>query len=81
MPVTEEAKIVAFADAASHLTRWTYFDMACETKDFLKVYQKMERDFCDLSFFPKEKEKLAGLHQGWLGLIKEYEKICNKKTP
>lgn len=78
MPSSIEAKIIACADSASHMTESMYFDMAKDDKensrDF-RVYAKMERDYRDLGAFPKIQNELKELYETWKKLIKIYEKI------
>lgn len=78
IPKSLEAKIIAFADSASHMTDSMYFYVAKDDKEKKKnfrVYAKMERDFRDLSLFPKIQSKLIGLYGAWKNLIREYEKL------
>ncbi len=77
-PNSMEAKIIACADSASHMTNWVYFDMAMDDKkdgSEFKSYGKMDRDFRDLAAFPEIQEELKGLHEAWGKVIREYEKI------
>lgn len=77
-PNTLEAKIIAFADSASHLTDDLYFDIARKDKEAkrpFKVYSKIERDLRDLSLFPEIKKELTRLGETWKKLLEEYEKI------
>jgi len=77
-PVTLEAKIVACADSASHVTELTYFDMARvdkETGEPFRAYAKLERDFRDLGIFPEVQEELKELCDNWKKVIQSYEKI------
>ena len=78
MPISLEAKIMAFVDSASHMTDSMYFVMAKDDKDKkenFRVYAKMERDLRDLASFPEIQDELMGLYSSWQNLIKEYEKI------
>lgn len=77
MPETLEAKIMAFADSASHMTDTMYFDMvmADEEGKFPRTYAKMERDFRDLAIFPEMQKELSEIHGAWQVLLKAYEKI------
>ncbi len=78
MPKSIEAKIIACADSASHMTDSTYFDMS---KDDLKAnnpfraYKKIERDFKDLDLFPQIKKELEDMYFAWKNLISSYEKL------
>lgn len=78
IPNSFEAKIVACADSASHMTESMYFDMAKEDKQNnceFRVYAKMERDYRDLASFPEIQNELRELYAAWEKLIKIYEKI------
>jgi len=78
-PRTIEAKILAFADSASHMTDSVYFDMASDLKSkgesFEKVYGKINRDFRDLALFPEMQKKLEAGYHTWKKLIQIYEKL------
>lgn len=78
LPETLEARIVACADSASHLTDFMYMDIACvdkAKKQAFRAYGKMARDYRDLAAFPEVKKALTPLHRAWENVIKEYEKI------
>ncbi len=79
LPESVEAKIIACADSASHMTEPTiYLDMAKSDKENnneFRVYAKMERDYRDLGIFPEIQNELKELYQNWKNLIKSYEKI------
>lgn len=77
-PITIEAKILACADSASHMTWITYMDMLTRN-DIKKVYEKIERDWRDVGLIPRVKDELKDLHHAWLVLIKSYEKINLKR--
>ncbi|MCX6795750.1 MAG: HD domain-containing protein [Candidatus Falkowbacteria bacterium] len=77
-PESLEAKIVACADSASHMTDSMYFSMAKDDKESggeFRVYAKMERDYRDVAFFPEVREELESIHQAWYELMKSYERI------
>lgn len=78
-PDSHEAKIIACADSASHMTELAYFKMAEDYKksgkDFTEIYAKMERDYRDIGIFPEIQSELKGLYESWKNLIKAYEKI------
>ncbi len=77
MPESIEAKIIACADSASHITDYLYFDIARNDKEDnrkFKVYAKMERDFRDLEAFPELQNQLKDLLDAWKHLIEIYEK-------
>lgn len=78
LPESIEAKIVSFIDSASHMTETMYFNVAQSDKAEnvkFRVYDKMERDFRDLSYFPEIKKEMEELFHAWKNLIKAYEKI------
>ena len=77
MPVTLEAKIIVFADSASHMTQGVYLDILKEQKEgrSYDALQKLERDWRDLSFFPEDKKDLLGLYKAWKALINAYKKV------
>lgn len=78
LPVSLEAKIIAFVDSASHMTSPVYFEMAKDDKENSRefvVYSKIERDFRDLSSFPEMKNELIELYKAWKKIIKIYEDI------
>ena len=77
LPATIEAKIVAFCDSASHMTDSIYLDMfKSKTADEkYKVFEKIDRDFRDLSYFPEIKEQMKELYDSWKELLKSYGKI------
>jgi len=70
MPSTIEAKIVACADSASHMTDYVYIDMLQENKDALG---KLERDYRDI--LPELKKELLPLYTKWKELIIEFKKV------
>lgn len=80
MPSSIEAKIVACADSASHMTEpLMYFDMAKNRKEkgceFTEIYAKMERDYRDVGILPGVQNELRELYESWKGLIRAYEKV------
>ncbi|MEI8344079.1 MAG: HD domain-containing protein [Candidatus Moraniibacteriota bacterium] len=78
MPETLEAKIIAFADSASHMTDTMYFVMAKsdrENGEAPRVFAKMDRDMRDLASFPEVQGELVELFEAWKVLLKAYEKI------
>jgi hypothetical protein len=78
LPKTLEARIVACADSASHMTDSMYMDMARDDKALkqpFRVYDKMERDYRDKAAFPEVGKMLDPLYRAWKKLISEYEKI------
>lgn len=79
MPGSIEAKILACADSASHMTEPTiYFDMAKNDKENNRefgVYAKIERDYRDLGIFPEIQSGLKELYENWKKMIRAYEKV------
>ena len=73
-PNSIEAKILATADSASHMTDIIYFLMLSEEhlpKD--KVLDKLERDYREKNFLPKELQpEVNDLYEAWKGLIKAF---------
>ncbi len=68
LPQTIEAKIVACADSASHMTDILYIDMIKNDKTQYAL-EKLERDYRDLSAFPDVKNNLAPVYEAWKRLI------------
>lgn len=78
MPESIEAKIVVFADAASHMTDSRYFDMAKYDKESdskFRVYAKIAHNYEALSVFPEDQKELKELCEKWKELLEIYEKI------
>ncbi|MFH1682218.1 MAG: HD domain-containing protein, partial [Candidatus Woesearchaeota archaeon] len=78
MPKSIDAKIISFADSASHMTEPMYFDMAKDDQENhreFRAYAKMERDFRDLGSFPEIQDELKELCEAWRRLLQAYEKI------
>jgi HD superfamily phosphodiesterase len=78
LPETIEAKIVACADSASHMTDDIYIGMARDDKSLrqsFRAYGKMDRDYRDIAAFPEIKKFLTPVYRAWKKLIQEYEKI------
>jgi HD superfamily phosphodiesterase len=80
LPQTREAKLVACADSASHITDYAYMRILAEAKAAKSsnracyALDKLERDYRDLEAFPEVKKKLTPLYLRWRELIKEYAK-------
>jgi hypothetical protein len=71
MPSTIEAKILAWADSASHMTDNIYLEMA-KREGPEKAAEKLERDWRDLGLFPDEKAELEKFYSRWKRLLAEY---------
>jgi hypothetical protein len=78
-PLTKEAKLLTFADSASHMTDGTYLAMAQkrkqQNKSFTDIYEKIERDMRDVSQFEICKEQLTEMKSTWQKLLKIIETI------
>ncbi len=67
-PITLEAKIIAVADSASHLTDYAYINLIqLESREY--ALQKLKRDYRDLGLLPEVKAELNQLYAAWLQLI------------
>ncbi|MCU0642506.1 MAG: HD domain-containing protein [archaeon] len=78
LPESIEAKIIACADSASHLTDFAYIDIVMRNKGIKEKYSaldKLERDYRDVAIFPEVKQKLEKLYLSWKRLLEEFEKI------
>ena len=67
-PNTIEAKIIAVADSASHMTDTVYVDMA-NRGDLLGAKEKLERDYRDVKLFPEIMDEITPLYQNWIKLL------------
>lgn len=69
-PQTIEAKILAAADSASHMTEINYIVHIKD--DGLRDYVegKIERDYRDVALIPGLREKVTPLYEAWKQLIK-----------
>ncbi|MFH1714522.1 MAG: HD domain-containing protein [Candidatus Nealsonbacteria bacterium] len=70
-PETIEAKILAFADSASHMIDGCYVDMLMEGKKELAI-EKLERDYRDVGIFPEMKKEIKPLYEAWKQLLRVY---------
>ncbi len=76
-PKSLEARIIAAADSASHITDSMYFKMAkqdLKEKTNFRAYAKIKRDARDIKAFPELHKKLDKLVKKWTELLKIYEK-------
>lgn len=73
-PSTIEAKILACADSASHMTWITYMDMLSRYP-IEEVYGKLERDYRDIGLLPEVKAELTDLYQAWRGILDANKKL------
>jgi len=70
LPKSDEAKIVAAADSASHMTDIVYIHMLNEGNSKESVHSKLDRDIRDIQSLPKPlKEQLFPLQKAWKNLI------------
>ncbi len=70
-PSTLEAKILAAADSASHMTDINYI---VHISDGLRDYTlaKLERDYRDVGLFPELKKEITPLYKAWRELLSVY---------
>lgn len=73
-PETIEAKIIACADSASHMTDIAYL-VIIKTGRFEYTKTKIERDYADLAIFPEIQKKLTPLYKDWKKLVDDYERL------
>ncbi|MFH1509680.1 MAG: HD domain-containing protein [Candidatus Nealsonbacteria bacterium] len=67
-PETMEAKILATADSASHMTDINYIvHMSSRPKKW--ILEKLERDYRDVGLSPKLKREMKPLYQAWKKLL------------
>ena len=74
LPETLEAKILACADSASHMTGIVYMDMLT-THQVEDVLAKLERDYRDVSVLPEVKRLLYPIYHLWINMLTEYQKL------
>jgi 23S rRNA maturation-related 3'-5' exoribonuclease YhaM len=67
-PESIEARIMAAADSASHMTDICYIDMAQNAGKEV-VLSKIERDYRDVGFFTDLKKEITPLYKAWKQLI------------
>ncbi len=73
-PESLEAKILAVADSASHMTDIVYIDMAARgDKEGAKA--KLERDFRDKGLFPELQKESRPLYEAWKKLLDVYPSV------
>ena len=73
-PSSLEARILAAADSASHLSDNVYVLMA-KRGEVDDAIAKVGRDMRDIQTFPELVEMLEPVSQAWLGLLKVWPKI------
>jgi HD superfamily phosphodiesterase len=67
-PETLEARAVAVADSASHMTDTVYIDMS-NRGELTEAKAKLERDYRDVGLLPEVREKMTPFYQAWKGLL------------
>jgi HD superfamily phosphodiesterase len=71
-PKTLEAKIVAAADSASHMTDINYLVMLQDGISKKEVLEKLDRDYRDIKLIPQLKRGLEPLYFAWKKLLEIY---------
>jgi HD superfamily phosphodiesterase len=74
-PETLEAKVLACADSASHMSGIIYMDMLSNGHRVATVDEKLERDYRDIFIFPEVKELLTPIYKLWKSMLLEYQKL------
>ena len=73
-PETIEAKILAVADSASHMTDINYIvHLSIRPKEW--ILGKLERDYRDIGLFPEIQKEMIPLYQAWKALLTAYPKL------
>lgn len=70
-PSSIEAKILAVADSASHMTDIVYIDMF-NRGDYEAGLGKLERDFRDVGLFPELQSAMKPIYEAWKKLLEVY---------
>ncbi|KKQ94172.1 MAG: hypothetical protein UT66_C0013G0016 [candidate division CPR2 bacterium GW2011_GWC1_39_9] len=70
-PETIEAKILAVADSASHLTDYAYLHLI-HSGEKQYILEKLERDYRDIGLLPDIKKQLEPLYLAWEQLLKVF---------
>lgn len=86
-PETVEAKIMAWADSASHFTSNIYLlmtevDLSNQDKaDDYQALGKIERDWRDLGLFPEERKEFEEIYKNWKNLLQSFIELeIERKT-
>lgn len=74
LPMTLEARVLAAADSASHLSDNVYVLMA-KRGEIEDAIAKVGRDMRDIKAFPGLVEMLEPVSQAWIGLLKVWPRI------
>jgi predicted metal-dependent HD superfamily phosphohydrolase len=67
-PETIEAKIIAVADSAAHMTDINYI-VHTSSRPRKWILEKLERDYRDIGLFPKLKKEMKPLYEAWKKLL------------
>ena len=70
-PESLEAKILAVADSASHMTEFAYIVML-EFVSKEEVIEKLDRDYRDAGLFPEVQKEITPIYKAWKELLKAY---------
>ncbi len=75
IPESDEAKVIAVIDSASHMSDMVYLKMMKEGE--FSALEKIERDFRDISRFSEFnlQNDLQEIYEAWRVLLKRYEKV------
>ena len=76
MPATDEARIVACIDSASHMTDTIYLDIARSGR-FDHALAKLERDYRDCAHIRRVRRKVTPLYRSWKTLLNAYRKAAS----
>jgi len=68
-PQTTEAKILAVADSAGHMTDLSYLTMLQDGAPKASILEKLERDYRAVGLIPEMKDELASLYRAWKKLL------------
>lgn len=71
-PSTLEARIVAAADSASHMTGDAYLPSVGMKRTVGSSLAKLGRDYRDIDLIPGLKEELTPLYNSWVALLNAY---------
>jgi len=74
-PQTLEARIVAAADSASHMTGDAYVPSSGMKRTITSSLGKLDRDYRDIALIPGLQEKLTPLYEAWKTLLSLYPKF------
>ncbi|MFZ2777841.1 MAG: HD domain-containing protein [Candidatus Moraniibacteriota bacterium] len=74
-PESLEAKILACADSASHMTDSSMYPSMLRDKRAVLTLEKLERDYRDTKSFPEVQEKLKDFYEAWKKILTAYIKL------